>query len=244
MDSPEGALGAASKVGGPSDDSGWSDPLSNDTASSNEGPASDDGRAYPVPTQEEIANTLNTGVSNSGEVSATPVATVADSSKWDQFSSSETSQFNYTSTSSSAASDTNGPALDATDQQIDQGMLIAGKNKEALAQILPTNDISDNITDQGIAVEGAVAHQMNRVINDADSSGIFSTTSTGNAGSVEQINSDVVGFTPAIGNTFANAIPGYKYATAIDQDVTSVQSYVEKKVQWASCLFSFDPYCK
>jgi hypothetical protein len=249
MNSPESVAGAASNVGGSTNPGGWTDPLAADVASSNGGPASDDGSAYPVPTQQEIANTLNTGVSNSGEVSATPIATVADSNNWNQFSSSsETSPSNSTSASSpSTGSDTNAPAPDATDQQIDRDMLIAGKDKDALAKILPTNDISDNITDQGIAVEGAVAHQINHVINDADSSGFFSTASPGSGASVEQMNSDLVGFTPAIGNTFANAIPGYKYANALDQDVTNLRNSVEKvekKAQSFLCLFSFDPYCK
>jgi len=249
MNSPESVAGAASNVGGSTNPGGWTDPLAADVASSNGELASDDGGAYPVSTQEEIANTLNTGVSNSGEVSATPVATVADSNNWNQFSSSsETPPSDSASASSpSTGSDTNAAGPDPTDHQIDRDMLIAGKDKDALAKILPTNDISDNITDQGIAVEGAVAHQINHVINDADSSGIFSTTSPSSGASLEQMNSDLVGFTPAIGNTFANAIPGYKYANAIDQDLTNLGNpveKVEKKVHSFLCQFSLDPYCK
>jgi TPR repeat protein len=245
MNSPESSAGAASNVGGSSNPGGWNDPLAADVASSNGAPASNDGSAYPVPTEEEIADALNTGVSNFGEVSATPVATVADSNNWNQFSSSsETSPSSSSASSPSTSSDTDAPAPDATDQQIERDMAIAGKDKDALAEILPTNDISDNITEQGIAVVGSVAHQINNVINDADSSGIFSIGSPGSSASVEQMNSDIVEFTPAIGNTFANAIPGYKYATTVNQDVTNLQNYAEKKVQSISCLFSFDPYCK
>lgn len=244
-DSPQGSFGGASNVGSPPNDRTWTDPLPAGTNSSNGGPASDDGSANPVSTQVEIANTLNSGVSNSAEVSATPVATVADSSKWKQFSSSNASPPSSTSSSSpSTGSDSNVLAPDATDQQIDRDMLIAGQEKQALGKILPTNEISDKITEQGIAVEGAAAHQMNHVLNDADSSGIFSTASPRNGGSVEQINSDLEGFSPAIGDALANAIPGYKYATTIHQDLTKIQNYAEKKANSISCLFSFDPYCK
>jgi hypothetical protein len=244
MDSPEGTVGAASNLGGPLNDSGWSDPLSADSVSSNGGPTSYDDRADPVPTQEEIANALNIGVSNSGEASATPVATVANASDWGQFSSSPTSPTTSASTSSSAAGpDVNAVAMDATDDQIDNAVRTVKADKGALSNILSSNEASDKITDQGIEVYGAVAHQMNHVINDADSSGIFSTSSSGNSASAEQIDSDLEGFRPAIGNAIGNAIPGYKYLNSINQDLTNLQNKITKKVESISCLFSFDPYC-
>jgi hypothetical protein len=244
MESPESTLGTASNVGGPLNDSGWSDPLSADSVSSSGGPASDDGRTYP-PTQEEIANALSIGVSNSGEASATTVATVANASDWGQFSSSPTSPSTSASASPSAVgSEVNAVATDATDDQIDNAIRKVKAEKGALSNILSSNEASEKITDQGIEVYGSVAHQMNHVINDADSSGIFSTSWSGNGASTEQIDSDVAGFGPAIGNALGNAIPGYKYLNAINQDLTNLQSSVTKKVESISCLFSFDPYCR
>ena len=222
----------------------WSDPLSN--VASNGGLANDDSRAYPVPTQEEIANTLNSGISNAEEASPTPVATVADADNWDQFSSSATPSSAYTSGFSSAKGpDTNAPVPDATDEQIDRDLQIVNADREGLSNILSSNEASDKIMDQGSEVVGSVAHQMNHAINDAEGSVIFSITSTENGASVGQINSDFEGFAPAMTSAALNdALPGYKYLNAINQDATSVQNYVTKKIQSVSCLFSFDPYCR
>ena len=223
----------------------WVDPLPADKVSSDVAPATDERRAYSVSTEQEITNALNDGLSNSREASATSVATVADAGNWDQFSSSAASPSTYTSVSTfSEGSNANARAPDATDEQIDRDIQTVNADKDALGKILSSNDASDKITNQGIEVVGSVAHQMNHVINDLDSSGIFSTASSGNGFSAP-VNSDIEGFVPAMTNTaLEQALPGYKYANTINQELNTFQNYVSKKVQSVSCLFSFDPYCK
>jgi hypothetical protein len=222
--------------------SDWTDPVH-----------SDDGRAYPVSTQEEIADTLNTGLSNSSLVSPAPVATVADVGKWDQFSSSATSPSESTvGFSAQTISDSN-PTIstdstvlppDADDQKIDRNVLILKQDRDALGRILPSNEISDKLQDTVIdAVGTAIPHAIDHVISDADNSGLFSTT-LGNSNYRQQID-PVQEAGNELQDKFANAIPGYKFAKRIDQGIDQwTKNAFVKKVQSIWCDLSLNPDCK
>lgn len=218
-------------------DNSWNDPLAADNGSFSRELAFDQSQVNPEPTQEEVAKTLEAGVSNSAETSAAPVGTVANSGRWGDFASSP-----FNSPSSSAAdpppsvtSDGNTSARDATDEEIDRRIDdVDLVRSNILEKGLPHNAASDKVMDQGIGVIRAVDHQMNHTLNDA-ADGLFSDDPS----QVKKVNDDIEGFGPAIGNAL---IP--KWAQTLNQDATKIQNTVTRTVNKVSCLFSFDPYCK
>ena len=208
--SPTGA--ARSNIGATIDGSGWSDPLAPDNNSAQE-PTSRSGHAEIPPNQEEIAKALDSGVLNSGEVSPTPVATVADASNWDNFVSSTSGPSSNKAISlSSPNSDGVTQEPDATDKQIDQVMAVAG----GLNKLNPS-EISGEVSGESIGAIESAAHQENHLLND------FSM-SIGNDISQEQLNSDVEATPSAI----AKGLPGYKYIESINNDINTVQKAAQK----------------
>ena len=147
-------------------------------------------------------------ISGSEELSATPVATVAGAGFWDHFAESSPQ---FPLVPPEVGSGTNTQTSDATDEQIDRDIQIVNEDKNVFRRGLNHNEASDIVTDQGIAVIGGVAHQMNRVIHDWDASTIFSTPSVGDGAAAAQISSDVEDFVPIMTKTaLAEALPGYK----------------------------------
>ena len=224
--STEGALAKSDSS------SGWSDPASPDVVTHETEPAPSQPTAeLASPNVAEVTQTLNDGtaVAAATEVSPTPVAQVADASDWDQFIAA---QPRTPSNDTMPPPPDERPQPDATDEQIDRGMLIAGKEKDALSKMLPHNDISDAIMDNGIKIIGSEAHQMNHVLNDLDGALRGDVP-------VEKINSDIEGFGPALTDPL---IPDS--VKTLDRELTKFKDTVTKKVNSISCMFSFDPYCK
>jgi hypothetical protein len=224
------ASGAATAAG-----SGWKDPLTDPGASP-------DTELAPNPSPQEIAGALDAGISNSGETSATPVATVAGSDSWDAFSSASPTVLNSSSNNTSPDGTTNSTP-DAADAQIDAAMENAKTIRDTLATevgegqtILPTNEASETITGQGIGAVGAVAHQMNHTINDLESA------QQGGDVTPEQINAD------------SEALPSKLVYSLVPDSVKNIQegldkfqnsaSYVTKQVHSVSCLFFYTSSCQ
>jgi hypothetical protein len=102
--------------------------------------------------------------------------------------------------------------------------------------MLPSNEVSDKLIEQGTGAVGAVAHQMNQTINDLNGA-----MQSNDASSL--LNSDPI---VAINNSLGDALVPSN-VKLLNQDFEKFQSganYVAKQVHSASCLFSFDPYCR
>jgi hypothetical protein len=216
-------------------DSGWTDPLTDPSASSDTGLA-------PNPSPQEIASALDAGISNSGETSATPVATVADSGSWDAFSSASPTVFDPSSNNVSPDG-TTASTPDAADAQIDLAMEKAKTIKETLGTevgegqtFLPTNEASETLTEQGIGAVGAVSHQLNHIVNNLDSA-----RQSGDV-TPEQINADL------------EALPSKLQVSLVPDTVRNIQedldkfqngvNYVTKQIHSASCLFFYTSTCQ
>jgi tetratricopeptide (TPR) repeat protein len=211
-------------------DSGWADPLTDPGAPSGGGVTAN-------PSQQDIASTLDTGLSNSGETSATPVGTVADSGSWDAFSSGSPSP-SPSDLSLDAVSPNGGAATvsDAADQQIDLDMQKAGAIDEGLSNVLPTNEASGDIRKQGVEAVGAMAHQMNHIVNDLNSA-----LQNGNV-APEQINADTQALPIKL---LEGSAP--EWMKNIQEDSNRFQNglnYVTKQVHSTSCLFFYTSSCQ
>lgn len=215
--------------------SDWADPLTDPDASP-------DTELAPNPSPQEIAGALDAGISNSGETSATPVATVAGSDSWDAFSSASPTDFDLSSNNVPPDGTTNSTP-DAADAQIDAAMGNATTIKETLSTevgegqtFLSTNEASSTLTDQGIGAVGAVAHQLNHIVNDLESA-----VQTGDV-TPEQINAGVL------------ALPGMLQDPLVPDTVKSIQgdvgkfqndaNYALKQVHSVSCLFFYTSSCQ
>jgi hypothetical protein len=217
---------------------GWTDPLSSDNGSSNPQSASNNDQSYSAPSQHEVSDALTTGLSNANEASATTVATVANAGGWNSFSSGSSSTSGHPPDLHAALGSAGDPAPDAFDEEIDRKVDVVNDLKDKLKDHLPHNDVSDELTDEGIAVVRGVAHQENHILNDAESA--MHDSIFGNAPSNGKLNSDIDRLVP----TMFESLPAYQQADKIRREALDVQNVVTRTVNSVSCMFSFDPYCK